>query len=191
MKYINNTNIRSMSQKIFVVLSLVFVIVGCNSAPTPEKKDVKSHSFLKAYVKSYGAHYAGRGISQNVVDLDLYSAGVDLDSTHHIVGTGGNLYVSDIFLPAGETRLTEGTYRSDTTGAAYTFLPGVDYDGAISGAYLLQISEGGLSSYTIFNEGQFVLSQDADSTYIQFTFTYNENGVKRKYEAEYRGIINY
>ena len=175
-----------------LILPLAILITACGSNVTPEKKTIGETRFTTAYAKSYGAHYASRGIAQNVIDFDLYSANIDLDSTHHIVGTGSNLYISDIFVPTAETTLQPESYRSDTTGSDYTFLPGVDYEGNISGAYLLRINDGSLSGYTVFNDGTFTLTQDGDTTQVLFTLHYTEgNNIQRTYEAEFRGIIVY
>lgn len=147
-------------------------------------------TFVEAYSTSYGAYYAGRGVEQNVIELDLYSEGLGLDSAGIIVGTGSNLYFSDIFLPSTEQQLLAGTYHSDTTGSAYTFLPGVDYEGNISGAYLLLIDNGILAGYTIFEDGSFVAEQDADTMRISFSMKYNEYGVQKTYNAVFRGVIS-
>ncbi len=174
-----------------ILLSLC-LLASCGNHVTPEKKPIGENKLVNGYSHSYGAHYKSRGINQNVVDLDLYSANIDLDSAHHIVGTGTNLYISDIFLPAGETTMQATTYTSDTTADEFTFLPGVDYEGNISGAYLLRITDGKLTGYTIFDEGQFTLLQDGDTTSILFSLKYKEGkNIINTYEAEFKGIIAY
>ena len=179
-----------MYKHLYILLIIAGVLAGCNNKPAPEKKEIGEIVFTTAYSTFYGTHYASRGIKQNVVDLDLYSEKIGLDSTHHIVGTGTNLYFSDIFLPSDLTALQAEEYASDTTGAEYSFLPGVDYEGNISGAYLLRINDGKLSGYTVFDEGRFVLTQDGDSTHISFSLKYTEGrNMVKTYEAEFHGIL--
>lgn len=177
-----------MKQHLIILLTL-FILVGCNPNTPSNKKTIGETSFDKAYSKSYGIHYAGRGVEQQVTDLAIYSEKLDLDSTGTIIGSGTNLYLSDIFLPSTEKHLLEGKYLSDTTGNAYTFLPGVDYDGNISGAYLLNIENGNLINYIIFESGSYIVEQYADTTQINFTLKYNEYGMQKLYEAIFRGII--
>ncbi len=180
----------------FHILLLLVLAVACTPNQRPERKPLADTSFDKAYSRNYGAHYLTRGIEQNVIDLDLYSGNLGLDSANHIVGTGTNLYLSDIFIPASENKLhdAEGEeliFASDTTGAEYTFLPGVDYDGNISGAYLLNITEGNLTSYTVFDEGSFTVNHAADTTRIHFVFKYTQSSVRLTYEADFCGVIEY
>ena len=171
-------------KRIAYILILMLVVAACNT-PTPrERKDIGDKNFTSAYVKFYGAHYASRGIENNVIDLDLYSEGLSLDSTGHIVGTGTNVYLSDIFIAKTDSALIEGSYVSDTTGGEYTFLPGVNYDGNISGAYLLRITDGVLSAYTLFDRGEMMVEQEDDSVLISLKMKYEESGIERTYEAE-------
>ncbi|MBR1808943.1 MAG: membrane lipoprotein lipid attachment site-containing protein [Paludibacteraceae bacterium] len=171
-------------KRIIYILPLLLAVAGCSAPARPEKKDIGEHSFNKAYVKFYGAHYTSRGIKNNVIDLDLYSEGLGLDSTGHIAGTGTNLYISDIFLPAADSTLTPETYLCDTTGAEYTFLPGVNYDSNISGAYILRITDGTLAAFTVFDDGEFRVEQAGDSMHIVLSMKYMESGIERTYEAE-------
>jgi|GEM_PF-1215788 len=173
------------------ILLLLPIFVACNNTQRPERRPLADTTFGKAYSTQYGQHYLSRGVRQNVIDLDLYSENLSLDSLHHIVGTGTNLYLSDIFLPEGEDTLLAGTFVSDTTAAEYTFLPGVDYDSNISGAYLLNITDGNLTSYTIFTEGSFIVNREADSTHIHFTLKYTQGNVPLTYEADFHGVIDY
>lgn len=180
-----------MKKLLIALLPLTLLLASCGNTAQPEKKPIGDTRFLKAYACFYGAHYADRGIAQNVFDLDLYSAGIDLDSTHHIVGTGSNLYFSDIFVSPSDNTLQPATYLSDTTGTEFTFLPGVDYEGNISGAYILQITDGKLTSYTIFDEGTFTLLNDGDTAHINVSLKYRDQRLTKTYEAEYHGVIEY
>lgn len=178
-------------KKLSYIVSVVLLFVACNNSGTPTyQTSIGDTQFDKAYVKQYGQFYASRGVEQVVFDLDLYSENLQLDSGR-IVGSGTNLYISDIFLPNDTKEFLLGSYISDTTAAVYTFLPGVEYDGNISGAYLLNIVDGNLQGYTIFSEGSFQVEQDADSIQISFNLQYEHYGLKKTYKAQFKGIIEY
>lgn len=176
-------------KRIIYILPILLLVIGCSAPARPERKDIGDHSFDKAYQKFYGAHYSSRGIKNNVIDLDLYSEGLDLDSTGRIAGTGTNLYISDIFLPEADSALTAETYLCDTTGAEYTFLPGVNYDSNISGAYILRITDGTLTAFTVFDDGEFRVEQLGDSMRIVLSMKYMESGIERTFEAEGRVVM--
>ena len=152
--------------------------------------------FPLAYEEIYGQFYDS--IPYPVVALDLYSEGLELDSTHRMQGTGYNLYVSDIFVP--DSVLVPGTYTSipkdnlnhfDFQQASYRFLPGKDYEGTPHGIYLLQIEKGQLQSIQVLDSGSFVVRDTTNGlTDLHFTFYYTnaENRV-RTYEAHFQGAF--
>ena len=177
-------------KKIIYLISVVSIFLSCSGGGAQiTDKTINDDTFDKAYFKFYGNYYSDRGVEQNVIDLDLYSQGLDLDESGHIAGSGTNLYLSDIFISPMETGLQEGTYlSSDTLYEAFTFLPGVNYDGNISGAYILNITDGNLVSYIIFDEGSFVVNrEESGNLNIDFEFKYTENGRRKVYKAQYNG----
>jgi hypothetical protein len=95
-------------------------------------------------------------------------------------GSGYNLYISDIFVSG--TRLSAGTYHSDTTTLPNTFLPGRDYEGTPHGIYILQITDDKISRIQIVDSGSFVMRNDS----ILFTLYYqNAGGYTTTYEPLY------
>lgn len=150
-------------------------------------------SFPEAYETGWEERY-GRcydSVPYSVVALDLYAGDLSLDSTHRMQGTGYNLYLSDIFVPAGSDSLPAGTYRSDTTALPYTCLPGRDYEGTPGGLYLLSVENGKLQSYRIFDSCTFVVSDTTNRLKdIQLTLYYrNEYNATVTYETHFQGEL--
>ena len=174
-------------KRVVYFLLLLVVMVGCDNNKTITYQTIDTN-FTWGNVKSYGAFYDSIGIPSNVFSLDLYSTKLGFDSLGYIIGTGTNLYFSDIFLEPTCSTLAVGEYQNDTTGAAYTFLPGVNYEGSFSGAYLLVVGE---TSYSVdlIPQGTFTLTQTEDSTFISFTLV--RQSTTRVYEASFRGVLPY
>lgn len=177
-----------MTKKIPYIILCLFLL-GCNTpspVPNPEPKQMK---FTTAYAVSYGDYYKKGGLEQNVLSLDLYAGDLDLDSVGRIQGTGTNLYFSDIFVSADVLTLQDGIYRSDTTAEAMTFLPGKNYEGSITGAYMLTVADGALTGISLIEEGEMDVQHIGDSTFLSFTLYYTENYRKQQYIGQYRGIV--
>lgn len=167
-----------------LVLVLYFTACGNNNRPiiTPIENE-----FTQAIAIDYGPYYNKEGIVQNVISLDLYTKNLSLDSTDHVTGSGVNLYFSDIFLTTSDTSLLTGKYVSDTSALPLTFLPGMQFEGEVSGAYLLFITENGYS-VDLIKEGTFLVQQDADTMQIDFSLVRSSG---QKYDATFRGIVEY
>jgi hypothetical protein len=109
---------------------------------------------------------------------------LELDSAQHIKGTGYNLYLSDIFVP--DSLLATGTYLSDSTGAAFTFLSGRDYDGYPYGTYILKIEEDKITSILLIDSGAITYRNDS----LLFTLYYqNAEGRTVTYQPCYQGEL--
>lgn len=142
--------------------------------------------FTTADFRFYGAHYGS--IPHNVFSIDLISRGLQFDSTYHISGTGANLYLSDIFLPATDSVLQSGIYDIDTTAAPYTILPGMRFGRAITGTYLAQIRESSVKDTLFFTRGQMTVTQWADSISLDFQL-YTADSTR--YHGMYQGRVSY
>ena len=157
----------------------LFGLTACHrNAPSP--KPVIPTVYTTAYCTAYGHHYDS--IPFAVVSLDLYSDGLDLDTSRHMKGTGYNLCLSDIFVP--DSLLAKGEYRADSAGAVFTFLPGKDYEGIPNGAYLLTVEEDKLTAIQVLDSGSFVYRDDS----LSFTLYYNEG---KRYDAAFHGPLIY
>ena len=151
-----------------------------NTNPTP-RQELPS-AYATAYADYHGHCYDS--IEAAVVSLDLYSEGLELDSAQHIKGTGYNLYLSDIFVP--DSLLATGTYLSDSTGAAFTFLSGRDYDGYPYGTYILKIEEDKITSILLIDSGAITYRNDS----LLFTLYYqNAEGRTVTYQPCYQGEL--
>ena len=142
--------------------------------------------YSSAYQQIYGHCYDS--VPYAVVALDLYSDGVDLDKNHHIVGTGYNLYISDIFVP--DSLLEEGEYHSlnpnSLTPNPYSFLPGKSYEGYPYGMYILRIEEDQVTNIQVLDSGAFTYRNDS----LLFTLYYrNAYGGRATYQCHFCGTL--
>jgi len=161
-----------MKKLLYLYIGLVAIVLSaCDSgnAPQPVSKVVADSILTQGEITCHGQYYTN--VDRSVFSMDLYSDGISFSEEGYILGTGTNLYLSDIFLPAGDTVLSMGTYTLDTTAMAYTALPGMNYDGAVSGAYLLLIQDAAVSRIYLIREGRFVVSSDS----IIFDLTTTDN----------------
>lgn len=159
----------------------LFLLCGCQK-PTPLKPVTVSSEFTACYAELYGQVYDS--VPQDVLALDLYSEGLDLNEQGKIEGTGTNLYISDIFTDADESpwveidgRLTLRSgidsvcFRSDSLPASGTFLPGRDFEGNPTGIYLLSIADNRISGIQVLDSGYFVI-RAAEEAQIDFQGTF-------------------
>jgi len=173
------------------LVSLVFFpclfFVACQSMSSPSERKVVTVDtvFTQAYSKCYGAYYPS--LDRQVFSLDLYSRGITL-SGDTLCGTGTHLYFSDIFLPSEMDSLSEGTYRVDTTGSAFSALSGQYFEGNITGATLLLWKEAILQSVYLFPTGSLSLRQQGDTSVMEFHLKTQD---AQTFDATYRGVIQY
>lgn len=166
---------------IIILLPLLLLASSCHRQQ-PYHPYLADTEFTTCIYHSYGSFYPG--LKQQVVSLDLYSNDLSLGEDDRIYGTGTNLYLSDVFIDSLATMLPEGQYRSDTTGAEFTFFPGTDYDGNPTGVYRLVIVDDELQGIMLYPDSCMTVSYVNDSLDIRFRL-YNSMG---KYEAHYRGV---
>jgi hypothetical protein len=172
--------------KKILYIALALLATACTRYnPTP--RTVLPTEYSSAWQEIYGHCYDS--IPCAVVALDLYSEGLELDKNHRMKGTGYNLYISDIFVP--DSMLAAGSYKSDKSGEAFTFLPGRDWDGTPTGMYLLRIEEGKLQSIQVLDSGLLVVKDTTNSlTDLQFTLYYkNAYGNKVTYTTHFQGTL--
>ena len=186
-----------MFNRVTIVLILCCLsLFGCkrNAQNYEPKTDTTYASEMTTgRIEDYGCYYAAEGLPQHVFALDLYSDGLQLidsvygqDTITLMVGSGTNLYFSDVFLPDSLNTLEGGTYRADTTGAPFTFLPGKTFEGNFTGAYLLRVEQGKLLSHAILPSGSITLSYSGDTINMQFAGKISE---RQNYSATFSGIL--
>lgn len=170
---------------LLAVALLTAAFSGCRHQPQPAPPSYAGE-FTTGYLEDYGAYYAEEGLFNRVFALDLYSDGLTLNKKGYIEGSGTNLYFSDIFVEPQEKTLPAATYEAAETGEPLTFLPGKHFEGQITGAYLLRISDGSIVEMTILPKGKLTLSYDGPEVILHFEgITYE----KRAYTADFFGVF--
>ncbi len=174
-------------KRIVYIIGLLVCLVSCQDSHNPQVSPVESETVLdKGRCIFYGDYYSEEGITHNVVDMDLLSANLSYDSLGYIAGTGTNLYLSDIFIHATDTLIPAGVYTADTTAAVGTFLPGMDYEGGVSGAYLLNIVDNAVMKIILIEKGTFTLRYEGAKTHITFDLV-TTNG--STYKGTFDGVL--
>lgn len=127
-------------------------------------------------------------LDRQVFSIDLLTEGLSFDSAHHIVGTGLNLYFSDIFLPLDQITLQDGVYHMDSTANASTFLPYKYFEGNVTGCYLLDIQESKIQKIIGFSAGEFEITSINDDMYMDISLYLTDSTC---YRATYQGPAIY
>jgi len=174
-----------MRSKLTILIFLAALFAACQHF-TPSYRQGMPNEFSTAYEKDYGHYYDS--VPFGVVCLDIYSDGLEI-ADGRIVGTGYNLCLTDIFVP--DSLLETGTYRSDTTVRAFTFLPGRDYEGTPHGIYLLDIQDGTVESIQVMDSGSFVMRDTTNGLIdLKFTLYYkNSYGGRATYRSHFQGTL--
>lgn len=177
-----------MKQRLIIILVLAVAMMSCHPQSGPTRRVTTIDTiFTTAYSEFYGAHY--ELLPQNVLSLDLYTQGLTFDSLGSIHGQGSNLYFSDIFLSTEDSTLRSCTYTIDTTGAVNTTLHGMNFEGGVTGAYLLLVNTETaerVSKIYYFKSGSFSVQNEGDTTDIEFHLVTDD---KQTFDATYRGVI--
>ena len=172
-----------MRKNLFLGIIILTGILGFASCQrnAPYERRSFPQEYTLAYEEIYGHYYDSTAA---VVALDLYSEGVAPNEDHIIKGTGYNLYLSDIFVP--DSLLVPGTYRSDTSAAPFTFVPGKDFEGMPHGMYILNIEDNEVTHIQVLDSGSFIYRNDS----LLFTLYYrNDNGYDVEYNASFAGKL--
>lgn len=177
-----------MKKNTIILLGIMECLISCQPQGGPSHRVTTIDTvFTSAYSEFYGAYY--EMLPQNVMSLDLYSHGLTFDSLGKIHGQGTNLYLSDIFIPLEDSTLQSRTYMVDTTGQAFTTLPGMKIDGNVTGAYLILVNTDNtdpVSKIYYFSSGIFTIYNEGDTANIDFHLTTED---KQTFDATYRGVI--
>lgn len=171
-------------RKSLLYIALI-LLAACSSKNAPSKSDSIASEMTYGKLIYYGQYYDS--IKYNVLALDLYSDGLTLDSTDHMVGSGTNLYLSDIFVPLSDTTLIDGTYCCSSNPESKTFYPGKDFEGTPTGTYLLQVEEAKVAQIILCNDSTFVVSHDGNSTDLQFYLKTED----KQYNIHFKGVLDY
>lgn len=175
--------------RLSILIGLLLILFACKP-PTPiDHIDVLAtydSVYTTADIQWHKQYYPL--LDQQVFSIDLLSDGLAFDSAHHIVGTGVNLYLSDIFLPIEYTKLQNGTYRMDSTAAPYTFLPYMYFEGNSTGCYMLDIEESQIKRIIGFTNGYVEMQSTGKDIQMNFTLYLADSTC---YHATYQGPAIY
>lgn len=175
-----------MKRILLIIISVLCLIACRHNPPTPPNTVVMDTLFTQGRLTCYGPYYIEQGRPQAVYELDLYSADINMDSLGiGNIGTGSNLYFSDVFLNEDLAMMASGEYHMDSTGMAWSWLPGLQYDSNYSGAYVLRIEDGGFSSIQLVSGGHFRVQQEGQQTCIDFQLMLD----KKPYHARFEGCL--
>ncbi len=176
-----------MRYHLTILFSLALIITSCRPNNNGQQRSVVVYDTVFNYCIEdlYGAFYGKGGLESNVVSLDLYSDGLTIGKQGIMEGSGTNLYFSDIFLDKKDTVLAAGYYTADTTGKPGTFLPGTRYEGNFTGAYLLRVDDGKLTSYRLLPKGCLTIDMIDDTCLLFFT----DSASRRPYHAHFRSTL--
>lgn len=174
-----------MIKRIYIWIGALVCLVACRPV-NPSSYRGMPKEYKTAYQQIYGHCYDSLP-DLAVVSLDLYSEGLELNKDKRIVGTGYNLFLSDIFVP--DSLLEEGEYYSlpsDSVPKSFTFLRGRNYEGTPHGMYILNIENDKVIHIQVLDSGRFVYSNDS----LLFTLYYrNIYGGKVTYSCSYTGPL--
>ena len=164
------------------ILVLVSACVPQNKPTTPTHIQVDS-VYTIADLRSYGDYYHS---GHQVYALDLLSEGLEYDSAGYIIGSGCNLYLSDIFTHKDSTAgLPAGIYRMDSTAKEGCFLRGMEFESNITGTYLLVLKENKIQKILLFKSGTMTLNYTHGDTLLNFDL-YTADSTH--YRATYKGL---
>lgn len=172
---------------IFCLLAGILLYSCNNGINEPSKNVTLRQPFTTGYAVYYGTYYDYLGIDTHVFELDLYTEGLGLDSTGQYVGTGQNLYMTDIFSLGSDSLLTEGIYNVDNLYqyTAGSILGGESYGGIPGGAQLINVSSTGIS-YDYIISGTMTVAYSNDSTILNFKLQTKQGTL---IENQFRGIL--
>jgi hypothetical protein len=162
--------------------------MGCNSQngqqPSNPQPIIKTDTiYITADFRSHNDYY---NTGHQVYAIDLLSEGLEYDSVYHIHGTGCNLFLSDIFTLADS--IPAGYYTMDSVAKDMTFLRGMNFEGNITGTYLLQIYEDKIQKIILFTSGSMEVKYIEGDILLDFSL-YTVDSTY--YHATYQGPAMY
>ena len=176
-------------KKEFLYIVILVLAVACtphNKPTNPTTIQQVDSIYTESDFDSYGDYYNS---GHQVHSVDLLSEGLDYDSAGHIIGTGCNLYLSDIFIPKDSiVRLPSGTYNMDSTAKDMSFLRGMYFDGSVTGTYLLMIQNNQIQRIMLFAGGTMTIDYVENNIVIDFNLYLADS---THYHATYTGPATY
>lgn len=172
--------------KHLLYIAIILLVSACGPGNTPTTPTlVQADSvYTESKIQAHGDYYNS---GHQVYTIDLLSDGLDFDSAGYIIGSGYNLYLSDIFAPQDCTYLPAGTYTMDSTAKEMTFLHGMHFDGDVTGTYLLDINDNQIQRIILFTGGTMTVDYINEDTILEFNLYLSDSTI---YRASYTGYAN-
>lgn len=171
--------------KAYLYIAILVLTAACtpHNRPTQPTTIQQADSiYTESCFRIFGDYHNS---GHQVYSIDLLSDGLNYDSTGHILGTGCNLYLSDIFAHKDSvTRLPAGTYSMDSTAKDMSFLRGLSFDGSATGTYLLMIQESQMQRIMFFTEGTMTVEYIENDIVLDFNLYLADS---TRYHATYTG----
>ncbi|MBO7502257.1 MAG: hypothetical protein J6T32_03450 [Paludibacteraceae bacterium] len=174
-----------MKHSLFFFLPLLLIACKPYSSPSPKKVLTVDTVFTSGMAEVHGMYYSH--LERNVYSLTLLSKGLTMRGDT-LFGTGSELVFTDIFLPSDTRALQEGDYKVDSTATTFSALSAMEFEGAITGTYLLLLSDGLPQRVYMFPSGSFTLRQWDDTTDMEIHLQTFDS---QTFDATYRGVIQY
>lgn len=174
--------------KIYIYILLVALLIACKpgNVPTRPTEQQWDSVYTAADFRHYGDYYQS---GHQVYAIDLLSEGLAYDSLWHIHGSGYNLYLSDVFAAMTDTAaLPAGTYTMDSVAKEMSFLRGMNFDGSITGSYMLMIEESNIQQIILFTTGSMTVAYEEDDILVDMHL-YTADSTY--YHAYYTGPARY
>lgn len=173
--------------KAYFYIAILILVAACvpQNKPTQPTHIQVDSIYTSTDLRSYGDYYQS---GHQIYALDLLSEGLEYDSAGYIVGSGCNLYLSDIFTHKDSTTgLPAGTYHMDSTAKEGCFLRGMEFESNITGTYLLVIQENTIQKMLLFKSGTMTIDYTYGDTLLKFDL-YTADSTH--YHATYKGLHN-
>lgn len=169
---------------LYIVIILLASACRPDNTPTTPTIVQADSVYTESKIQTYGDYYNS---GHQVYTIDLLSDGLDFDSAGYIIGSGYNLYLSDIFAPQDCTSLPAGTYTMDSTAKEMTFLRGMYFEDNVTGTYLLDIKESQIQRIILFSGGTMTVNYMDGDTILTFNLYLSDSTL---YRASYTGYAN-
>lgn len=172
--------------KIYIYIAILLIAAACkpHNNPTPSITQVDS-IYTTVDIKAHGDYYKS---GHQVYAIDLLSEGLSYDSLGYIIGSGYNLFLSDIFAPEDcTTHLPAGTYLMDSIAKEMTFLHGMYFEPNLTGTYLLEIKENKIQRITLFTAGSMIIDYIDEDTLLNFNLYTSDS---THYRATFHGYVH-
>ena len=174
--------------KAYLYIAILVLVVACqpHNIPTKPTGLQVDSVYTSADFRAYGDYYNS---GHQVYAIDLLTDGLEYDSAWHISGTGYNLFLSDVFASAEDTMgLPAGSYEMDSVARVGSFLRGMNFEGNITGTYLLEINEDKIQRMILFRTGHMTVDYVEEDIVLDLHL-YTEDSTH--YHATYMGPVMY